>query len=109
MGADELDAAPGNGGISDVDAESGNGGISDGKGTIARLADFYSGLTVFIFWLFICGCVGGLLGVIVTEGSSIFTSILGLSIIRVIATGATAVLLDIMHNIREINRKHVGD
>ena len=89
------------------DAGSGNCCGSDGRRTIAGLADFYSGLTVFVFWLFICGCVAGLLGWIIADGSAAltFASVLGLSVLGVIATGATAVLLDIMHNIREINRK----
>ena len=93
------------------DAGSGNGDVYDGRRTIAGLADFYSGLTVFVFWLFICGCVVGLLGWFLADGSAelIFVSVLGLSIFGVIATGATAVLLDIMHNIRENNRKQAGD
>ena len=73
--------------------------------TIKGLANFYNGFTKFLFFLFAAGCVIGIISFLV--GSNIITavSILSVSLLGIIAVGATAVLLDIMHNIRSMNQK----
>ena len=94
---------------SQLSGESGSG-VS---GTIRGLANFYNGFTRHLFWLFAIGCVAGVYTLVVEINDYspelpymiAAASMIGVSLIGIIAVGATAVLLDIMHNIRAINRK----
>mgnify|MGYP001372203846 CR=1 FL=1 len=82
------------------------------ESTIKGLANFYNGFTKFLFFVFVIGCATGVI-MLLSELSEYrpdlpdilaSASILGFSLLGIIAVGATAVLLDIMHNIRSMNR-----
>ena len=81
-----------------------------GGGTIQGLANFYNRVTKILFWLFAVGCVIGLIFLFVElnkyrPNALVAFGVLSVSLLGIIAVGATAVLLDIMHNVRSINKK----
>ncbi len=83
---------------------------------IKKLADFYRGFTVFLFWIFVAVAgLGGFLILKVFGKSSAFLSellpggvLVGFGLVGIIAVGATAILIDIMDNIRALREKSDG-
>ena len=87
-------------------------------GIIAGLATFYKGFTVILFWLFVISFVIGVVWFL-AEATDYINAypwssyvvflpagiLISVSLLGIIAVGATAVLLDIMNNIRELNKK----
>ena len=76
--------------------------------TIRQLADFYSGLTLFLFWLIVIFIVVAIIMLFVADSASeIFTVIglLGVGVLAIVAIGGVAVALDIMNTNRELARQ----
>jgi hypothetical protein len=79
--------------------------IKMSKTTIAKLADFYSGVTLFLFWLIIIFIVVAIIILFVAdsaEGRSLALIMLGVGVLAIVAIGGVAVALDIMNTNREL-------
>lgn len=72
--------------------------------TIEGLANFYNSFTILIFIICIVGIIIGFY-FLITQKALFGLAVIGSSLIGFIICGATAVLLDVMHNVRDINRK----
>ena len=73
--------------------------------TIRQLADFYSGLTLFLFWLIVIFIVFAIIMLFVADKTFNVIGLLGVGVLAIVAIGGVAVALDIMNTNRELARQ----